>query len=103
MRTNHHTAPGGGRIGSDEPKSRQESEAPVEDGEEGEAMDDTNPDDEAMTAMMGLTGFGSTKVCYARYQCLHCLSYCNQFRANVSKATRKVPWISRRYGHGAST
>lgn len=26
-------------------------------------MDATNQDDEAMTAMMGIAGFGSTKVC----------------------------------------
>lgn len=30
--------------------------------EEGEAMEAVNDDDEAMKAMMGLTGFGSTKV-----------------------------------------
>jgi hypothetical protein len=30
--------------------------------EEGEAMETVNDDDEAMMAMMGLTGFGSTKV-----------------------------------------
>ena len=53
---------GGGRVGTDEPKSRPESEVPTEDGEEGEAMDDTNQDDEAMMAMMGLSGFGTTKV-----------------------------------------
>ena len=53
---------GGGRVGTDEPKSRHESEVPTEDGEEGEAMDDTNQDDEAMMAMMGLSGFGTTKV-----------------------------------------
>lgn len=36
---------------------------PTEDGEEGEAMDATNDEDAAMMAMMGLTGFGTTKVC----------------------------------------
>jgi hypothetical protein len=30
--------------------------------EEGEAMEAVNDDDEAMMAMMGMTGFGSTKV-----------------------------------------
>jgi hypothetical protein len=30
--------------------------------EEGEAMETVNDEDEAMMAMMGLTGFGSTKV-----------------------------------------
>ena len=33
-----------------------------EDGEEGEAMDAIGDDDAAMMAMMGLSGFGSTKV-----------------------------------------
>ncbi|KIP09594.1 hypothetical protein PHLGIDRAFT_126181 [Phlebiopsis gigantea 11061_1 CR5-6] len=46
---------------SEEPTSRQDSEAPVEDGEEGETMEATNDDDAAMMAMMGLTGFGTTK------------------------------------------
>jgi hypothetical protein len=31
-------------------------------GEEGEEIDATNEDDSAMMAMMGLTGFGTTKV-----------------------------------------
>ncbi|KAI0093869.1 hypothetical protein BDY19DRAFT_281043 [Irpex rosettiformis] len=48
-------------TGSEEAKSRQLSEMPTEDGEEGEAMDATNEDDAAMMAMMGLTGFGTTK------------------------------------------
>ena len=45
-------------------KSRQISEAPPEEGEEGEEMDVTNDGDgdAAMMAMMGLSGFGSTKV-----------------------------------------
>ncbi|KAI0665205.1 hypothetical protein C8Q70DRAFT_942818 [Cubamyces menziesii] len=42
-------------------RPRQESEAPTDGAEEGEAMDATNEDDAAMMAMMGLTGFGSTK------------------------------------------
>lgn len=52
-------------MGSEEPPSarpRQESEVPAEEGEEGEAMDATNEDDAVMMAMMGLTGFGTTKV-----------------------------------------
>ena len=35
--------------------------------EEGEAMEAVNDDDEAMMAMMGLTGFGSTKVLVSRF------------------------------------
>ncbi|KAI0374956.1 DUF1777-domain-containing protein [Pilatotrama ljubarskyi] len=42
-------------------RPRQESEAPTEGAEEGEAMEATNDDDAAMMALMGLTGFGSTK------------------------------------------
>lgn len=49
-------------IWSEEPNSRQLSEMLTEDGEEGEAMEDTNEDDAAMMAMMGMTGFGTTKV-----------------------------------------
>ena len=33
-----------------------------EDGEEGEAMDAIGDEDAAMMAMMGMSGFGSTKV-----------------------------------------
>lgn len=37
-------------------------DAPEEEGEEGEEMDATNDDDDAMMTMMGLSGFGTTKV-----------------------------------------
>lgn len=37
-------------------------DAPDDVGEEGEEMDATNDDDAAMMAMMGLSGFGTTKV-----------------------------------------
>ena len=43
-------------------RPRQDSEVPTEGAEEGEAMDATNDDDTAMMSMMGLTGFGTTKV-----------------------------------------
>lgn len=33
--------------------------------EEGEAMDETNVEEEAMMAAMGLAGFGTTKVCWS--------------------------------------
>lgn len=45
-----------------ESKPRQDSEVPLEDGQEGEIMDVTDEADEAMMAMMGLAGFGTTKV-----------------------------------------
>lgn len=38
-------------------------DAPDHPEEEGEAMDEVNDDDAAMMAMMGVAGFGSTKVC----------------------------------------
>ncbi|KAI0721035.1 hypothetical protein C8T65DRAFT_253946 [Cerioporus squamosus] len=42
-------------------RPRQDSEVPTEGAEEGETMDATNDDDAAMMALMGLTGFGTTK------------------------------------------
>ena len=45
--------------------ARQDSEVPTDGAEEGEAMDATNDDDAAMMAMMGMSGFGSTKVSLA--------------------------------------
>lgn len=58
-------------VFSDSPKatlslqSRPEldPDAPDPSNEDGEAMDDTNDDDAAMMAIMGLSNFGSTKVC----------------------------------------
>ncbi|THH33935.1 hypothetical protein EUX98_g267 [Antrodiella citrinella] len=46
-----------------EENPRIDSEGPAEDGEEEEAMEAINPDDEAMMAMMGMSGFGTTKEC----------------------------------------
>lgn len=43
-------------------RPRQDAEAPVDGAEEGEEMDVANDDDAAMMAMMGMGGFGSTKV-----------------------------------------
>lgn len=43
--------------------------------EEGEAMDIPNDEDDAMMAMMGMTGFGSTKVIFP---ISHCVSPCSQ-------------------------
>ena len=62
-------------LGTPEPsgsRPRQDSEAPADGVEEGEAMDATNDDDAAMMAMMGLTGFGTTKVSHiAAALCLY--------------------------------
>ena len=52
----------GPSAAENESKPRQDSEVPTDGGEEGEAMDVTTVDDEAMMAMMGMSGFGSTKV-----------------------------------------
>ncbi|GBE81923.1 hypothetical protein BKA93DRAFT_514389 [Sparassis latifolia] len=41
--------------------SREDSTVPPEEGEEDEVMDATNDDDVAMMAMLGMSGFGSTK------------------------------------------
>lgn len=43
-------------------RPRQDAEALVDGAEEGEEMDVANNDDAAMMAMMGMGGFGSTKV-----------------------------------------
>ena len=74
---------------------------PTEDGEEGETMDATNDDDAAMMAMMGLTGFGSTKVCIS-YQILtvSCSMLC---RANMSTATKRAELTSRKCAPGVNT
>lgn len=53
------------------PQPRQDSEMP-EEGEEAEPMDATNEDDDAMMAMMGLAGFGSTKVSSRRVNSKSC-------------------------------
>jgi len=44
------------------PEPRTQSEDLENGQEEGESMDAMNQDDEAMMGMMGITGFGSTKV-----------------------------------------
>ena len=44
------------------PEPRVQSEGLEDDQEEGESMDVVNQDDEAMMAMMGIAGFGTTKV-----------------------------------------
>lgn len=63
-------------------RPRQDSEMPPEGAEEGETMDATNDDDAAMMAMMGLTGFGTTKVSTR----LHC-SLFGQRRISVTGET----------------
>lgn len=43
------------------PQPRVQSEGPENGQEEGESMDAVGQDDEDMAAMMGITGFGTTK------------------------------------------
>jgi hypothetical protein len=59
----------------------------IDAGEEGEAMDAVGDDDAAMMAMMGMSGFGSTKVHHfvRRYSCTENALV----RVNMSKATKK--------------
>jgi len=45
------------------PEPRVQSEGLDNDQEEGESVDAVNQDEEAMMAMMGIAGFGTTKVC----------------------------------------
>ena len=67
-------------------------DAPEEvDGEEGEEMEATTQDDEAMMAMMGMSGFGTTKVCTSVVSIYVQHSYKPMYRANRSTETRRAP------------
>ena len=50
-------------ISSSQSRPNLDPDAPDLPNEDGEAVDDTNDDDGAMMALMGLSNFGSTKVC----------------------------------------
>ena len=58
--------------------------------EEGEEMDATNDDDAAMMAMMGMSGFGSTKVRDLLASCFVASRVMPLDRASTSKGTRRV-------------
>lgn len=66
-------------------------------------MDATNGDDEAMMAMMGLSGFGTTKVRFIHQE--GAVGDCPDLRtrASTSRATKMVRPMSRRCGRGVST
>lgn len=64
-------------------------------------MDATNADEEDMMAAMGLTGFGTTKVCWS-FNLLRYTIYLI-LRESASRETKKASSISRRSGHGVST
>lgn len=55
--------------------------------EEGEEMDATNDDDAAMMAMMGLGGFGTTKV----YGCANYYNVENYICLSLGKTCRRQP------------
>ena len=78
-------------------------DAPDEGGEEGEAMEDVNEDDAAMMAMMGVSGFGSTKVCASCLCDIFAHITYNVCRVRRLWATKKVLWTSRSSGHGVNT
>ena len=58
--------------------------------EEGEEMDATNDDDAAMMAMMGMSGFGSTKVRDLLAGCFVASGVTPLDRASTSTGTRRV-------------
>jgi len=78
-----------------------QSEGLENDQEEGESMDVVNQDDEAMMAMMGIGGFGSTKVrtfsmeTYRHLKIFH--------RGSTLTGTRRVLRRLRRSERGDST
>ena len=64
-------------------------------------MEAVNDDDEAMMAMMGMTGFGSTKVRVPLRPCgVTLILFC---RASTSPEIKRAPPMSRNSEHGDST
>lgn len=69
--------------------------------EEGESMDAVNQDDEAMMGIMGITGFGSTKVWSSS---MRAHQYLETFdRGSMSKGTKRAPQRLRKSELGGST
>ena len=68
-------------------------DAPDDQGEE--EMDAGNDDDAAMMAMMGMTGFGSTKA-YISYILIAVVTLTFSLRTNTSKVTKRVQLMSRK-------
>lgn len=69
-------------------------DAPDNVGEEGEEMDVIEEDDSVMMAMMGVNGFGSTKV-RPLLSSICALKLVNAafYRGNVSKVIRRASWM----------
>jgi hypothetical protein len=66
-------------------------------------MDAVNDDDEGMMAMMGMTGFGSTKVLTSISLPYYFLKVIPLARANTSKEIKTALPTSRNHGHGDNT
>ena len=83
------------------PEPRVQSEGFEDDQEEGESMDAVNQDDEGMMAMMGIAGFGSTKVrILTMGACWHLKIL---HRGSTLTGTKRVLQRLRRSGRGDST
>ncbi len=76
------------------PRTDEEGEA-----EEGEAMDALNDEEEAMLAMMGMTGFGSTKVISLKVFSLTA-NLLTLSRVSTFRGTRKARPMSSSHGLG---
>lgn len=90
------------QISSRSPHPNVDPGTPKTLNEDGEAMEEDNDDDAAMMAMMGVTGFGSTKVMQRRTYsskllCLQCISRANRFRA-----IKRAAQMSRKPEHGVN-
>lgn len=69
--------------------------------EDGETMGEENGDDAAMMAMMGVSGFGSTKVMFKYH---FSSNICSLFiRESMWQEIKKVVPVSRKSGHGVNT
>ena len=68
-------------------------------------METLNDDDEAMMAMMGMTGFGSTKVIFLKFLSLFSFTtnHLSSSRVSTLRGTKKVRPTSRRHELGDNT
>lgn len=83
--------------------SRPNLDPDAPDEEEGEAMDAENEDDAAMMAMMGMSGFGSTKVCMLSQSESPEYKVVFFARERPLKGTKRVEYSSRNNERGDST
>lgn len=66
-------------------------------------METLNDDDEAMMAMMGMTGFGSTKVIFLKLLFFLTANLLSSSRVSTLRGTKKVRPTSRRHELGDNT